>query len=164
MLTSFIPDLPGRSDCSRWQQVVKGRHSHEYVTWSGAVLCTAELSQLRRCNADKNVPLNMVLSSALPYIKMFFQDTIHYKKSWVHFSVTARNKKIWVARFKGEESVCPAFWPWFLFIVWILHHIFLVFSFNYLLRKNNRDGEGFSVLVCATAHGCCWGNIANSSY
>lgn len=31
-------------------------------------------------------------------------------------------------------------------------------------KKRKRDGEGFSVLVCATAHGCCCGNAANSSY
>lgn len=62
--------------------MVEGRHSHEYITWSRAVPRTAaELSQLHRCNVDENVPLNMLLCSALPYIKMFFQDTIHYKKS-----------------------------------------------------------------------------------
>lgn len=120
------------------QQAVKSRQSHKHVTWSRDVLPTAtELSQLHRCNTEKNVLLSMLLCSALPYIKMFFQDTIHYKKSWVHFSVTARKKK-WVVRFKREESMCPAFWPCFLFIIWILHRIFLVFSFNYLLRKKKK--------------------------
>lgn len=31
-------------------------------------------------------------------------------------------------------------------------------------KERERDGEGFSVLVCATAHGCCSGNTAKSSY
>lgn len=75
--------------------MVKGRHSHEYVNLERAVLHTAaELSQLHYCNIDKNVPLNMLLRSALPYIKMFFEDTIHYKKSLVHFSVTAKKKNM----------------------------------------------------------------------
>lgn len=56
-------------------------------------------------------------------------------------------KKIWVVRFK-EESLCPAFWPWVLFILWILHHIFLVFSFNYLFR--NEEMEKGSLVLFVT--------------
>lgn len=30
-------------------------------------------------------------------------------------------------------------------------------------KKRKRDGEGFSVLVCATVHGCCCGNTATAA-
>lgn len=44
-----------------------------------------------------------------------------------------------------------------MFIVWILHHIFLVFSFNYLLRKKKEMEKGslflFVPLLMAAAVG-----------
>lgn len=143
MLTSFIPNLPGCSNHSDEQQVVQGRHSHEFII--GAGLCFA-WQESCLSNTDENMPLDLLCCSALPYIKILFEDTIHYRKSWVHFSVTVR-KKIWVVRFRGEESMCPAFWPCFLFIVWILHHIFLVFSFNYLLRKKEMEKASLFLFV-----------------
>lgn len=85
MLTSFIPNLPGCNNHSDEQQVVQGRHSHECII--GAGLCFVWQESCLG-NTDENMPLDLLCRSELPYIKIFFEDTIHYKKKAEYISLS----------------------------------------------------------------------------